>query len=674
MGRVGAFFLIVLAVGLAVSQTPAAQGRRPMTLRDLIAIPRVQDAQLSPDGQQVSYMLAVNDWAANRQLPHIWRQPVSGGTPTQVTSTEFGETMGRWSADSQSLSYLARGENGLQLFLTSLTGGQSRQLTRHSTGVFGGAPPAWSPDGAWLYFLAIDPPSDLERERERLRDDVARVGEVVRHRHVWRVQVETGAASRVTNGSFSVTLFRLSRDGARLMTQRVPTPAPGDSMRGEIWLSLADGGSARQLTTNGIEESDAELSPDGRTVLFLAEANAQLEPYYNLNLFLMPADGGTPRLLMPDFPYGIDHAAWSPDGDAVLAVVNSGLQSDLYRIETATGKATPLTNGQHSVQFWSLSPTAREMVFQFDEPTRIGDVWTLPVDGGSPRRVTGVYDALTRDFELPHQKKFTWTGADGAALEGLLLSPPNHRPGTRSPLVVQLHGGPQESDKFGFGPGVIVNYAPVLNAKGYVVFRPNYRGSAGYGNVFLRDVVGHYFNNMHLDVLAGVDALIAAGIADPEKLAVMGWSAGGHLTNKLITTTTRFKAASSTAGAVNWNSFYAQTDIRTGRAAWFGGMPWSSEASASTFWDASPIREVSKVRTPTLVIAGEQDARVPMAQSLELFRALEANRVPTRLLVAPREGHQWGELRHQLRKANEELEWFERHVMGRDYTWETGGR
>jgi dipeptidyl aminopeptidase/acylaminoacyl peptidase len=217
---------------------------------------------------------------------------------------------------------------------------------------------------------------------------------------------------------------------------------------------------------------------------------------------------------------------------------------------------------------------------------------------------------------------------------------------------------------------VLVNYFPVLASKGYVVFRPNYRGSTGYGNAFLRDVVGHYFKNMHLDVLTGVDALVAAGIADPDRLAVMGWSAGGHLTNKLITSTTRFKAASSTAGAVNWVSFFAQTDTRAGRAAWFGGMPWTSDANAAAFWEASPIREIAKVRTPTLVFAGQEDARVPMAQSLELYRALEANGVATRLIIAPREGHQWSELRHQLRKANEELEWFEHHVMGREHVWE----
>ncbi len=265
-----------------------------------------------------------------------------------------------------------------------------------------------------------------------------------------------------------------------------------------------------------------------------------------------------------------------------------------------------------------------------------------------------------------------WRGADGAALEGLLFYPIGYQAGRRYPLVVQLHGGPAESDKFGYGPGVIVNYVPVLAARGYAVFRPNYRGSTGYGDAFLRDVVGGYFRNMPLDVLAGVDRLVAMGVADADRLAVMGWSAGGHLTNRLITLTGRFKAAASTAGAADWISLFAQTDVRSHRALWFGGTPWQANAPFERYWRESPLSGVAAVTTPTLFLVGEGDPRVPMAQSVEMYRALRSNGVPTRLLVAPREGHQWAELRHQLHKANAELEWFERHVRGQEYTWESG--
>jgi dipeptidyl aminopeptidase/acylaminoacyl peptidase len=312
------------------------------------------------------------------------------------------------------------------------------------------------------------------------------------------------------------------------------------------------------------------------------------------------------------------------------------------------------------------------MIFQLDEPARLGDAWTLPLDAtrAEPTRVTGVYDALDREYHLPRQEKVTWRGADGTAVEGILFYPLAYEPGTRYPLVVQLHGGPQESDKFGYGPGVIVNYVPVLTSLGYAVLRPNYRGSSGYGNAFLRDVVGQYFRNMHLDVLAGADHLVAQGLADPDRLALMGWSAGGHLTNKLITVTGRFKAASATAGAANWTSLFAQTDTRASRTLWFGGSPWQRDAPIENYWNNSPLKDAASVTTPTLFIVGEQDSRVPMAQSVEMYRALTANGVPARLYVAPREGHQWGELRHQLFKANVELEWFERHVRGRAYSRE----
>src|SRR5581483_1364501 len=243
--------------------------------------------------------------------------------------------------------------------------------------------------------------------------------------------------------------------------------------------------------------------------------------------------------------------------------------------------------------------------------------------------------------------------------------------GTRYPLIVQMHGGPMESDKFGSGVGLFQNYFPVLTGKGYVVLRPNYRGSSGYGSAFYRDPVGNYFTNMHLDVMAAVDALVAQGIADPNQLMLMGWSAGGHLANKLITFTDRFKAASVGAGASDFISFYAQTDVRYVRTPWFGGTPWQADAPIAAYWNNSPVKDAAKARTPTLFFVGENDPRVPLPQSIEMWRALKSNDVPTHLYVGPREGHQWTGLHHLLFKANAELEWFENYGRGRTYQWET---
>jgi dipeptidyl aminopeptidase/acylaminoacyl peptidase len=280
-----------------------------------------------------------------------------------------------------------------------------------------------------------------------------------------------------------------------------------------------------------------------------------------------------------------------------------------------------------------------------------------------------MFEGLERRYAIPRQERVEWKSADGTTIEGLLFYPIGYEAGHRYPLVVQMHGGPQEADRYGAGSGLLINYFPVLAARGYAVLRPNYRGSIGYGNPFMRGVVGEYFRHQPNDILGGVDALVARGIADPDRLIVMGWSAGATLVNKLITVTNRFKAASSGAGVANWTSLYAQTDTRASRALIFGGTPWEKNAPPA-FRDQSPLADVAGVKTPTLFFAGEADTRVPKEQSLEMYRALKSHGVPARLYIAPREGHQWGELRHQLFKANVELEWFEQYAKSRKYVWE----
>jgi len=279
-----------------------------------------------------------------------------------------------------------------------------------------------------------------------------------------------------------------------------------------------------------------------------------------------------------------------------------------------------------------------------------------------------VFDYLTRDFTLGRQEALQWRGADGVTVEGLVTYPVDYQPGQKYPLAVMTHGGPQAADKYGIGS--MAYEIQVLAGKGYVSLQPNYRGSTGYGDAFLRDMVGHYFQNAHLDVMAGVDELVRRGIADPDRMVKMGWSAGGHMTNKIITFTDRFKAAASGAGVAQWMSMYAQSDVRFPRTPWFGGTPWQKNAPIDAYWNNSPLKDVANVKTPTIFFVGERDPRVPMPQSIEMYRALKSNNVPTHLYVAPREPHGWGELRHQLYKLNAEIEWFEKYATKRPFTWE----
>jgi dipeptidyl aminopeptidase/acylaminoacyl peptidase len=668
--KLSRWIVVVAATTLAAAPGLTGQvSRRPMTLIDLAELPRLLDPQLSPDGRTLTYMRSHADWKLGRPIWNLWRQAI-GGSPQQLTFGESGEAPGttRWSPDGQSLVFWRDG----QLYLLPADGGEARQLTYHATSVNAAIPPAWTPDGSAVYFTASDPRTAEERERQRVRDDVYALDESFKQRHLWKVTVATGAESRITSGDWSVLGFRLARDGARIVFHRAPSPLTADASLGEIWIMDANGGSGRALTQNTLEETAADLSPDNSQVLFLADANERFERYHNSNLFVMPSAGGPGRSPLVDFRYAVDQAAWAPDGRSIYAVVNMGVHSEIFQIDTRSGTYTQLTDGQHYIPpGWNVVAPARTMVMQFDEPTRFGDVYTLRLEGkAKPIRVTSTYDVLERDFILPRQEKVEWISNDGTTIEGLLFYPIDSDQRRRYPLVVQMHGGPMESDKFGAGAGLVMNYFPVLTAKGYLVFRPNYRGSTGYGNAFLRDVVGHYFRNMPLDVLSGVDALIQRGLADPDRLVLMGWSAGGHLANKLISMTSRFKAAVSGAGVANWTSLYAQTDLRAQRTVWFGGTPWQKDAPIATYWEHSPLRDVAKVTTPTLLFVGENDARVPKEQSIEMFRALRSNGVPTKLWIAPREPHQWGELRHLLFKANTELEWFERYAMSRTYVWE----
>jgi dipeptidyl aminopeptidase/acylaminoacyl peptidase len=395
-------------------------------------------------------------------------------------------------------------------------------------------------------------------------------------------------------------------------------------------------------------------------------------PYYPATLFVVPAAGGTPRAVIPEFPHSIDQASWAPDGRSIVAAANLGVHSELFETDVRSGRMRQLTDGAHFVApGWSVAARAGQIVFQLDEPTRFGDVWSLPIGGGSPpARVTGLFDAMERDMALPRQEKVEWKGADGVTVEGILFYPLGYASGKRYPLVVQLHPGPMESDKFGAGPGLLLNYFPVLTAKGYAVLRPNYRGSSGYGAAFLRDVNNGYFHNMTTDVLSGVDRLVQMGIADPERLIVMGVSAGGTLTQKLVTITDRFKAASAGAGVADWTSLWGQTDATAFRRTWFSGTPWQKDAPTDQFWANSPVKDVSHVKTPTLLFAGEGDPRVPMAQAVEMYRALKSQNVPTHLYVGPREGHLWSDPRHLVFKANLELEWFAKYTGGGAYVWE----
>ena len=655
-------FLLSAVIGPAPVAAQSAAG-----IVDLINLPTVSSPQLGPDGTQLLYVRSDADWEANRTVGHIWRIGVDGSGELRLTAGEDGEANPRWSPDGTRIVFTAtRGDDGAaQIYMLHARGGEAERLTDHPTSI---RSVTWAPDGATLFFLADDDKPDDLKAREEVRDDVYAFDENYQQSHLWTVSAETGEARRITEGDFSVNEYRLSRDGAMIAFDRGPSPLFDDNDEGEVWVMNADGSNARQVTMNGVPEYGAELSPDNRWVLFRADSDTSGEFYYNDKVYLASADGGDYRLLAADFPHEASRAVWGADGSTVLVQANTGVRQELFSLDVATGAATRLTRGDHSVSLSDYRPGLDRVAVTVTSPTEPGDVWVTTTKGGPLERVTSVNADVASRFRLPRVEAIQWSGEDGVTVEGLLYYPLDYEAGTRHPLIVQTHGGPASSDRFRFPSSR--NYETVLTGLGYFVLKPNYRGSTGYGDDFLRNMVGNYFDQAHKDVMAGVDHLIAEGLVDGDRMGKMGWSAGGHMTNKIITHTDRFKAASSGAGASNWVSMYGQSDVRIYRTPWFGTTPWEEGANIDQYWQDSPLREVWKVKTPTLFLVGEDDARVPMPQSVEMYRGVRHNGVPTHLYVAPRQGHGWRELRHRLYKANIELDWFERWVTERKWTWE----
>jgi len=657
---------VVLAVLALWAAPAAAQDRRPLGFVDALSLPAIQDPQLSPDGQQVLFVMDGPDWKQNRRIGHIYRIGTDGSGQVQLTFGERGESSPRWSPDGTRVAFLARREadDHNQIYVLHVAGGEARRLTRHPTAP---ANLTWAPDGARLFFTAIDEKSAEERERERLQDDVYRFEETdFKQRHLWTADLE-GRTTKLTDGDFSVGQYAVSRDGSRIAFSRAPSPLLEFAHLAEVWVMDASGGTPRQLTSNNrVAERGLSIAPDNSRLLFVAAANDAMEGYHNGKVFVTPLSGGPVRQVTPAAAtYDVSAAEWSRDGSRIYFVANLGVHDEIFVLDPGSRAATNLTSGQHSLDGWRYVETADRFVFTRNTPEHPAEVHVAGPTGGAMSRVTSEFRDLSARFLLARQDRFTWKGEDGQMVEGLLYYPVGYREGERYPLIVSTHGGPASSDQFGFS-----HDAQVYAGKGYAVFKPNYRGSTGYGDAFLREMSKGYFKQSHLDVMTGVDAVIARGLADPEKLVKMGWSAGGHMTNKIVTFTNRFKAASSGAGAANWISMYAQSDNREFRTPWFGGTPWQADAPIDLYWEHSPLRDVAKVRTPTLFLVGEEDPRVPLPQSVEMYRALRSNGVPTHLYVAPREGHGWTELRHRLFKVQVEMEWFEKWVHGRTYQWE----
>ena len=642
------------ALLLLLAKPSAYAGERVMEPKDVPTIRAAQDPQLSPDGRMVAFVVSEVDGKDNAYQTDIWLVNTASGEPFRFTRHPKNDRAPQFSPDGTKLAFISEREEKPQIFLADVRGGEPWKLSDLKGGVSGFG---WSPDGSWIAALSADAPSEDEEKRTKAKDDERVVDQDLRMTHLHRIDVATKEAKRLTEGAFSLSDARVSPDGAEIAAVRRPSPKADDGSASDIVIVPSTGGAPRLLFENSGADSSPRYSPDGRTIAFLTR-DGKLPRTGNDSIAVIPRAGGAITRLTPiDFNPGT--IFWSSDGATILFTATVGVEGRLYSVSVKGGAPRALVSGGFTVSSPVLATSAPSLVYLRQDPRSPNDVYIQSVDPGSlPLAATGLRRLTTlnpklSDFALSVTEVVRWKAPDGREIEGLL-----HRPegstGKKLPLIVHVHGGPSGAYTLTF-PAAMNNYHHILTGRGYAVFQPNFRGSTGYGDAFQRLNVNDWGKGDFQDIMSGVDSLIAKGIADPDRMALHGWSYGGYMCAWSITQTTRFKAASCGAALTNLFSMYGTNDIPSTLDDYFGGPPY---ARAETYWAASAMAGITKVKTPTLILHGQADDRVPTSQGQELYLGLKKLGVPTEFVTYPREPHGFREPNHQVDKIERELAWF----------------
>lgn len=645
-------FLIPILWNMAAAQAGKFE------FKDMQRIKKVYHPRLSPDGAFVVFQVSEADTSANRWIGHLWRTDVRSGETVQITRREKGEAHPRWSPDGRFIYFLSDYQGHRNIFRISNQGGEAQLLFAHPSGI---SDFKFSPNGQLLYFLAKDSLSKEEKIARKKHDDAYFVDETEKPVHLWRYNLQSGDKKQLTFQDYSIREFVLSPDGQKIALVAAPTPRENDYLKREIYLLDLTRDVQKKLTHNHIAERQLTWSPDGRYIAFTSDANDRLETYHQDSIFLLDPENGTIGDLLPDFHYQVFRYFWDATGGTIFFSANTGVNTQFFRLNRRAGGVRQISQGDHVVATPHYRASANRFVYVESTPYRPYDVFISTIRKFRPRQLTHLNDWL-QGYSLARYQTIHWTSPDGYRAEGLLILPAGaaQKP---YPLIVQLHGGPESSYRNYFGSSW-VTYPQIWAANGYAIFQPNYRGSTGYGDKVMRSIIGHYFEKDIDDIISGIDYLVQEGTADPAKMAVMGWSAGGHLTNWLVTHFQRFKAACSGAGGANWYSFYAQTDVQYIREIWHLGPPYTRQ---DYYMEKSPVTHVMNAKTPTLILCGKEDRRVPFPQSLEMYRGLKRMGCPVQFIAFPREGHGLRELKHQAMKMKREFQWIEKHLFNRDW-------
>jgi len=609
--------------------------------------------QISPDGARVAYEVQKANWEENAFETEVWiASTASPHRPYALTASKKSSAAPQWSPDGQQIAFASDRDGKRQIYLISLGGGEARQLTKSETAV---AAFRWSPDGKTIAFAAPDP------EMKPLKDRKDRYGEfeIVRsdytRSHLWLQPLE-GTATRLTEGEkFSVGAFSWSPDGKRIAFTAVPDPGPNASRFADIYTVAVASKQVEPLVTTKGADSNPQWSPDGTRIAFETAAGAELS-FRNKRIATVPASGGAPTILTAAFDENPQLVRWTARG--IFFEAQQKTAAYLYQLDPGSSRITRLGEND-SLAYTQPSFTAdgRFSAFVRSSASGLPEIYATPSDRFRPVALTAMSEQLS-GMALARREVVSWKSKDGVTVEGILLEPADFDPAKKYPLLVVIHGGPTGVDQPFYRPD---RYYPLEQfvAKGALVLRPNYRGSAGYGEQFRSLNVRNLGVGDAWDVLSGVDSLIARGFVDSGRMGCMGWSQGGYISAFLTTTSNRFQAISVGAGISDWSTYYVNTDITSFTPQYLNATPWDDP---EIYRKTSPITYVKQAKTPTLIQHGELDRRVPIPNGYELRQALEDGGVPVKMIVYKGFGHAIDKPKQQRAVMEHNLEWFAKYV------------
>lgn len=671
---------------------------RSITPEDLYRFKLVGDPQVSPDGQRIAYIVKTIEKELNKYRTAIWMAPVAGGLGAATRFTADGASP-RWSPDGQTLAFVSdrpgtlpepnEGESGGerdkrcgkgkgQIWLIPASGGEARQLTfaKH-----GASNPTWSPDGQRLAFTADtgDEPEIPEHDGKpeprshRITRMVYRFngqGYVYELRtHLFVVAASGGEAQQITDGDWDDGHPAWSPDGKTLAFNSDRSEDRWRWGHGEVWLVNDDGSNPRPLLA--IADHDFQnpaWSPDGTLI---ATQGSKRHDGQHVDIYVVASAGGEPRnltaqqFIMFDDAIGgdmrNDHGdptpRWSPDGKALFLLGNARGAGNVYVLDVESEKISEVTTGLHHVLGYSVDNAANTFAVAVADTQQPGDIFVYWRGSSESTRLTDVNAEFLSELVLSQPEQFTFRGANDWEIEGWILKPQDFHTGMRYPMVLEIHGGPNTSYGYSFH-----HEMQVLAGKGFVVVYTNPRGSTSYGREFSQAVEGIWGKEDYEDVMAAVDAVLAKGYVDPERLGVTGGSYGGFMTNWIIGHNDRFKAAVTARSVTSLTSMYGTTDI----GMWFddlwGGPPWEQE---ERYKFHSPLTYVKDMHTPLLIIHSDEDWRCPIEQAEQLFIALKWLRREVEFLRFESQSHDLtrnGHPRLRIEHMNATADWFTDHI------------